>query len=80
MDKLNFGFLAHDDILEATVDGGYYHIFQGKAGFSVRAFVANESYNVGDFEDIYTALDGANDHYYFRQKLFKPLVLPKEYK
>lgn len=63
MKILDFGFLAHEDILEATVDGGYYHIGGSENGFYVRACVASECYKVGEFSNIYDALDAANKHY-----------------
>lgn len=63
MKRLDFGFLAHEDILEATVDGGFYHIGPCKQGFHVSACVAHECYKIGEFSNIYDALDAANKHY-----------------
>lgn len=61
--KLDFRFLSHDDILEARVDGGYYHIIGNGNIFHVIAYVAHDLYTVGDFDNIYDALDAANNHY-----------------
>lgn len=59
--KLDFGFLLHDDTLEARVPEGYYHIGPCKKGFSVW-FLNND---LGQYETIYDALDRANLHYEF---------------
>lgn len=63
MNKLDFGFLTHDDVLEARVDGGYYHIGGSKNGFYVSACVAYECCKVGEFSNIYDALEAANKHF-----------------
>lgn len=61
--KLDFRFLAHDDTLEARIDGGYYHISGWASVFRVNAYVAHEHYAIGDFDNIYDALEAANNHY-----------------
>ena len=58
--KLDFRFLSHD-VLEARIDGGFYHILESI--FHVSAYAAHELYTIGDFQNIYDALDAANNHY-----------------
>jgi hypothetical protein len=61
--KLDFRFLQGDEILEARVDGGFYHISSDKHEFLVTACVVSECYRIGVFQNIYDALDAANNHY-----------------
>lgn len=64
---LDFLFLSHEDILEARVEEGYYHIYTGDNGFVVTACLnisdSHVTQNIGDFPDIYAALEAANKHY-----------------
>lgn len=73
--KLKFNFMPHDDILEAHVekDGAFvavYHIMQleyeGK--FLVTVFKTSAEAGPGnqlrmECDDLYAALDAANEHY-----------------
>lgn len=64
MKQLEFKFLQHDGILEARFNNGYYQIQTGDVGFTVHAVIGGINYyNIGNFSDIYTALDAANKHY-----------------
>lgn len=63
MKILDFGFMQGDGILEAKIDGGFYHISSDKHGFLVTACVVSECYRIGVFSNIYDALDAANKHY-----------------
>jgi hypothetical protein len=65
MKKLDFGFLQHDDLLEARVEdgNGFYQIGANKAGFLVTAYLNSKCLEIGKFPDIYEALDAANQHY-----------------
>lgn len=65
MMKLDFGFLSCEDILEATVKEGFYHIY---CDFSLTAYLNRECYELGQFKTIYEALDAANVDYAERVK------------
>ncbi|NIQ14752.1 MAG: hypothetical protein GTO02_10245 [Candidatus Dadabacteria bacterium] len=85
---LDFGFLPHDDILEARVDNGYYHLYHNyDKGFVVRAEVFElgewkETVDVGCYKNIYMALNAANNHYYSSRLTpeFKQFAYPCRYR
>ena len=70
IEKLDFGFLQYDDVLEAyTYDqndnrNGHVHIFYSKKFFVVSAYLDKTLYEIKDnCKDIYEALDVANQWY-----------------
>lgn len=62
MKRLDFGFLKYDDLLEARTDTGFYHLIPHKDDFRV-TLNDGEYHLIGDFPNIYDALDAANKHY-----------------
>ncbi len=64
MKSLDFKFLPHDGILEARIEHGYYHILEGdEGGFNVQFVIGRNYHHVGNYPDIYAALDAANMNY-----------------
>jgi hypothetical protein len=60
---LEFDFSPHDDMLEARVDEGFYHISGYLPEFYTMAFLNGECIELGNFSTIYEALDETNKHY-----------------
>jgi hypothetical protein len=64
MKILDFKMLPHDGILEARIEHGYYHILEGdNGGFNVQFVIGHNYHHIGNFPDIYAALDAANKNY-----------------
>ena len=67
MEKLDFGLLQHDNVLEACVNNkdnicfGFFHI-SFKRNFIVTASINSKYFEIrNDCKDIYEALDAANE-------------------
>lgn len=61
LERLDFGFSPHDDMLEATFPGGYIDISYNNMSFHVIGNYHGASINLGvQHKTIYDALDAAN--------------------
>jgi hypothetical protein len=67
--RLDFRIEMYDDMMRADVEEGNYEIHGGfypgsdSDPFSISAFLNGEVIQVGNFLNLYDALEGANDHY-----------------